>query len=116
MCSRATTQRPTALRRSINCGTLADGVYILYLYGDTTIGKELVCPIQVYGGTLFCGATNLFTGPSFSGGSFGTTNCFAAHGNGAAASKTVGVYYQATVNPSENINWYIEFVGAAYKN
>jgi hypothetical protein len=103
--------------QNISVSSLADGLYIFYTAGATTVGKEFVFPFQVYGGTSFAGATVFNFGPAYvTTTDYGPQNSMSAKGNAATSSKTIGIYYQSTVNPTETMNYYVEFVGAAYRN
>jgi len=103
--------------QNISVSGLADGLYIFYTAGATTVGKEFVFPFQVYGGTAYAGATVLNFGPSYSSATdYGIQNSMSAKGNAATSSKNIGIYYRATVNPTETMNYYVELVGQAYRN
>jgi hypothetical protein len=103
--------------QNISVSGLADGLYMFYTAGATTVGKEFVFPFQVYGGTAFAGATVFNFGPSYSTQTdYGVQNSMSAKGNAISSSKTIGIYYQSTINPTETMNYYIEMVGSAYLN
>jgi len=103
--------------QSISVGSLADGLYVFYTAGDTTVGKEFVFPFQVYNGTAYAGSSVLNFGPTYLVASdYGIQNSMSCKGNAIAGSKTIGIYYKSTRNPTETMNYYVEYVGAAYKN
>jgi hypothetical protein len=100
---------------NISVSGLADGLYIFYLAGATTVGKEFVFPFQIFNGTAYAGATVFNIGPSYSSATdYGPQNSMSCKGNAATTSKTIGIYYRSTVNPNETLNYYIERVGTAY--
>lgn len=101
----------------VSVSGLADGLYMFYAAGDTTVGKEFVFPFQVYGGTAYAGSTVFNFGPSYVFNTdYGSQNSMSSKGNAIAGSKTIGIAYKSTKNPAETINYYIELVGTAYKN
>jgi len=100
--------------QNISVSGLSDGLYIFYLAGDTTVGKEFVFPFNVSGGTAYAGTTVFNIGPSYNSGvDYGSQNSMSCKGNAATTSKTIGIYYKSTVNPSETLNYFIEKVGSA---
>lgn len=103
--------------QTFSVSTLGDGLYIFYTAGATTVGKEFVFPFQVYNGTAYAGATVLNFGPSYvSSTDYGVQNSMSCKGNAATSSKVISIYYRATVNPTETMNYFIEKVGDAYTN
>ena len=101
--------------QNISVSTLDDGLYIFYAAGDTTVGKEFVFPFQVSAGTAFAGSTVFNIGPGYNSSTdYGPQNSFSCKGNAATTSKTIGIYYKSTVNPTETINYTIEKIGNAY--
>ena len=104
------------LTQNISVASLADGLYVFYTAGDTTVGKEFVFPFQVYSGTSYAGSAVLNFGPSYLAADYGIQNSMSCKGNAISGSKTIGIFYKSTKNPSETMNYYVEYVGAAYRN